>query len=105
MNRSELINTISTQLKDIPSKDVDLGVRLIIEAMKVAMVRGHRIEIRNFGVFYIKSLSGALYRNPRTGDYVSGKYRKSIKFKMGKSLFEELQRKVKSDPSRPRVER
>ena len=43
----------------------------VFEAMKNALGRGERIELRRFGVFNVKPRKTGIGRNPRTGQQVS----------------------------------
>ena len=56
------------------------------QAMKSAMRRGERIELRGFGVFQVKPRKKGIGRNPRTGREVRIPPGKTIRFKPGKNL-------------------
>lgn len=58
----------------------------VFNEMMEALVRGEGIELRNFGVFTIKSRKARIGRNPRTGEKVSIPPKKKVYFKMGKIL-------------------
>lgn len=55
-----------------------------------ALSKGKRIEIRNFGVFYIKNRKGRMGRNPRSGEEVPIPSRKVAVFKPGKLMKQGL---------------
>ena len=61
-------------------------VDLITERMKQALLDGHRIEIRGFGVFEPRPRKRGLGRNIKTGQSVEIPKGKSIRFKAGKDL-------------------
>jgi integration host factor subunit beta len=86
MTKSELIEKISASQDQLPPKDVELAVRMIIERMTSALVANQRIEIRGFGSFSLHYRAPRMGRNPKTGDPVqlSGKY--VPYFKPGKDL-------------------
>ena len=68
----------------------DIAVNAAFDAMKSALLKGDRIELRNFGVFELKPRKAGLGRNPKTGKevpLVAGRG-KTVKFKMGKELKE-----------------
>ena len=77
MTKSELIEKISASQDQLPPKDVELAVRMIIERMTSALVANQRIEIRGFGSFSLHYRAPRMGRNPKTGDPVqlTGKYR------------------------------
>ena len=62
------------------------AVEAVFEAMKAAMMRGERIELRGFGVFQVKPRKKGIGRNPRTGREVRIPPGKTIRFKPGKNL-------------------
>lgn len=86
MTKSELIELIATRQDQLPPKDVELAVKMIIDRLAQALVDNERIEIRGFGSFCLHYRAPRLGRNPKTGDPVSlpGKY--VPYFKPGKEL-------------------
>ncbi|TFG38012.1 MAG: integration host factor subunit beta, partial [Syntrophobacterales bacterium] len=66
--------------------DVAFAVDLMIEGMKGALVRGERIELRNFGVFSVRSRDSRMGRNPKTDKKVYVPFRKAPFFKVGREL-------------------
>lgn len=62
------------------------AVEALFTAMKEALKRGERIELRNFGVFIVKARKRGIGRNPRTGEEVAIPIGKTIRFKPGKEL-------------------
>jgi len=63
-----------------------LAVDSVFEAMKTALKKDDRIELRGFGVFTIKPRKTGIGRNPRTGEEVSIPPGKAVRFKPGKDL-------------------
>lgn len=86
MTKSELIERIAEQQDQLSPKDIELGVKLILEEMSQALAVGERIEIRGFGSFSLHYRSSRMGRNPKTGEAVKleGKY--VPHFKPGKEL-------------------
>ena len=64
------------------------AVDLLTERMKDALLDGHRIEIRGFGVFEPRPRKKGMGRNIKTGEQVEIPKGKSIRFKPGKELRE-----------------
>jgi len=62
------------------------AVETVFEAMKNALGRGERIELRRFGVFNVRPRKTGIGRNPRTGEEVSIPPGKAVRFKPGKEL-------------------
>lgn len=90
MTKSELIEIIAQKQKHLPSKDVELAVKHLLEIMSDALAGGERIEIRGFGSFSLHFRPPRLGRNPKTGEAVSlaGKY--VPHFKPGKDIRERV---------------
>ena len=86
MTKSELIEKIAISQDQLPPRDVEQAVRMILERMSNALVSKQRIEIRGFGSFSLHYRAPRTGRNPKTGDAVtlSGKY--VPHFKPGKDL-------------------
>ena len=67
-------------------KQADVVVETILEAMKAAIAKGDRIEIRGFGVFSLRLRRPRRARNPRTGEPLVSAERRAAHFKPGKEL-------------------
>ncbi|MFA4842290.1 MAG: HU family DNA-binding protein [Candidatus Omnitrophota bacterium] len=82
MTKKDIILKVSdeTNLKQIDVKKV---VQKILDCILEALVRGEKIELRNFGVFKIKQRKSRTGRNPRTGQVVPVPPRKAVVFKPG----------------------
>jgi DNA-binding protein HU-beta len=70
----------------IPRAKAEAAVDAVFNAMKSALQRNDRIELRGFGVFNIKPRKTGIGRNPRTGEEVSIPPGKAVRFKPGKDL-------------------
>ena len=86
MTKSELIEKIVERQDQLPAKDVELAVKLILDFMSQILSSGERIEIRGFGSFSLHYRAPRVGRNPKTGDAVelAGKY--VPHFKPGKEM-------------------
>ena len=60
-------------------KVVQRTLDIIIEALS----KGETVELRNFGIFKVKSRRGRTARNPRTGAQVAVPPKKVVAFKPG----------------------
>jgi DNA-binding protein HU-beta len=81
----DIINQV-VERTGIPRTKAELAVDSVFEAMKAALRRDDRIELRGFGVFTIKPRKTGIGRNPRTGEEVSIPPGKAVRFKPGKDL-------------------
>ena len=85
MIKADIINKVSEDAEITKVKAVE-AVEAVFEAMKAAMQRGERIELRGFGVFQVKPRKRGIGRNPRTGKEVRIPPGRTIRFKPGKDL-------------------
>jgi integration host factor subunit beta len=86
MTKSELIEKISSSQDQLPPKDVELAVRMILERMAMTLSSNQRIEIRGFGSFSLHYRAARVGRNPKTGDAVDLRGKYVPYFKPGKEL-------------------
>jgi integration host factor subunit beta len=86
MTKSELIEKITERQVQLPAKDVELAVKLMLEYLSTALSSGERIEVRGFGSFSLHYRESRVGRNPKTGESVqlAGKY--VPHFKPGKEM-------------------
>ena len=61
-----------------------------LNAVTETLASGEGIELRDFGVFKVKSRKERIGRNPRTGEKVPVPPRKVVYFKAGKVLKEKV---------------
>lgn len=78
---SEVVNRTG-----VTKTKAEIAVETVFEAMKNALAKGDRIELRGFGVFNVKPRKTGIGRNPRTGAEVSILPGKAVRFKPGKDL-------------------
>lgn len=90
MTKSELIEVIARKQNHLPSKDVELAVKHLLEVMSDSLASGERIEIRGFGSFSLHFRPPRMGRNPKTGDTVALAGKHVPHFKPGKSLRERV---------------
>ncbi|WP_346836737.1 integration host factor subunit beta [Microbulbifer sp. SAOS-129_SWC] len=97
MTKSELIERIALRLDQLPVKDVELAVKVMLDSMSDVLSRGERIEIRGFGSFSLHYRAPRTGRNPKTGDAVelAGKY--VPHFKPGKELRDRVNQRMQED--------
>ncbi len=85
MIKLDIVNAI-VQKTNVTRTKAEDAVEAVFEAMKNALGRGHRIELRRFGVFNVKPRKTGIGRNPRTGQQVNIPPGKAVRFKPGKEL-------------------
>lgn len=90
MTKAELIEKLANKQRHLPTKDVELAVKHVLEMMSNSLATGERIEIRGFGSFSLHYRKARLGRNPKTGDAVSLSGKHVPHFKPGKDLREKV---------------
>ena len=82
MTKKELVLKIAeeTDLKQIDVKSV---IQKTLDHIIDALAKGETVELRNFGVFKVKSRKPRIGRNPKTGASVPIPERKTVSFKLG----------------------
>ncbi len=94
MTKSELIARLAERFPQLVAKDADFAVKMILDAMAEALVRGDRIEIRGFGSFALNYRPPRTGRNPKSGDKVSVPAKWVPHFKAGKELRERVDQMI-----------
>lgn len=90
MTKKDIILRVADET-GLKQTDVKQVVQKTFDYMVEALIRGEKIELRNFGVFKIKERKSRTGRNPRTGQVVPVPPRKVVIFKPGL----EMKQKVK----------
>lgn len=85
MIKVDIINDVAAAAA-ITKVKAEVAVEAVFGAMRDAMRRGERIELRGFGVFQVKPRKRGIGRNPRTGKEVRIPPGRTIRFKPGKDL-------------------
>ena len=94
MTKSELIARLAERFPQLVAKDADYAVKMILDAMSEALVRGDRIEIRGFGSFALNYRPPRVGRNPKSGEKVSVPAKWVPHFKAGKELRERVDQAI-----------
>ena len=82
MTKKEIVLKISeeTNLKQIDVKKV---VQRVLDHVVEALTKGETVELRNFGVFKVRSRKPRVGRNPKTGVAVQIPEKRIVTFKSG----------------------
>lgn len=85
ITKKQLVEKVSSKAEQTKIKTKEV-VQLFLDVIIKELQRGNRIELRDFGVFEVKTRAARLGRNPRTGDSVSVPARKVVSFKVGRKM-------------------
>lgn len=82
MTKKDIVTKVSNET-NLTQIDVKKIVQRTLDAIVESLERGETVELRNFGVFKVKSRRGRVGRNPRTGQEVQVPEKKVVVFKPG----------------------
>jgi integration host factor subunit beta len=97
VNKSDIIHILSQRYGQIPSRDIELAVKAMVEQMAETLSSGDRIEIRGFGSFSIRYRQPRVARNPKTGSRVELDSKYVPHFKPGKDLRDMVNHSAQGD--------
>jgi len=98
VTKRELVIQVAEEL-GLPQNEVARVVQMALDNISEALVSGNRLEIRNFGVFEVKTRGSRRGRNPRTGEEVPIAEKRVVTFKAGKSLKERVMAPSEESPA------
>ena len=85
MTKRDLVIRISNDTNLI-QQDVLTVVQKTLDYITEALIKGETVELRNFGVFEVKTRKPRRARNPRTGEPVDVPARRVVTFKPGRLM-------------------
>lgn len=91
MKKCDLVKGIS-QKTGIRSEVVTSVMHSFVDELKGAMLRGERVELRGFGVFYMKSMRPKMARNFQTGESIPIPAKQKAAFKPSRDFMEKMTR-------------
>ncbi len=98
MTKRELVIQVANQL-GMTQSDVAKVIEGAFETISQALAEGKRWELRDFGVFEVKTRASRIGRNPRTGDQVPVPERRVVTFRPGKKMKELVSGEAAAKPS------
>ena len=87
MTKRELVIRVANKL-GMTQSDVSKIIEGTFDTISHSLASGQRWELRDFGVFEVKTRASRIGRNPRTGDQVPVPERRVVTFKPGKRMKE-----------------
>ena len=89
MTKKEIVKTIS-DVTGLNQQQIKAIVQKTFDAIVTTLVDEGRIELRNFGVFQVRTRAARKARNPRTGRQVEVPEKFVVTFKPGKIMEEKV---------------
>src|SRR5215211_7485957 len=90
MLKSELIERIAAENPHLYQRDVEVLVNTILDTITAALARGDRVELRDFGVFAVKTRGARTGRNPHNGTEVAVSEKAVPTFKTSRDMHRRL---------------
>ena len=89
LTKNDIVRTLAEkyELEIASTRRVVQGT---LDMVLEALIRGDKIELRNFGVFEVIQRKGRIARNPKSRQEVFIPERKVVKFKPGKLMEERI---------------
>ena len=89
ITKKELIDRIAeqTQAKRVSVKRI---IQTFLDEITSELSNGNRLEFRDFGVFETRSRASRIAQNPKTLERVEVPAKRTVKFKMGRLMKENL---------------
>ena len=82
MTKKDIVLRVSSET-GLKQLDVKKVVQRSLDAIVESLSKGDTVELRNFGIFKVKSRKGRTGRNPRTGEKVPVPPKRVVTFKPG----------------------
>ncbi len=100
MTKRELVIRVANKL-GMTQSDVSKVIEGTFETISQALAEGKRWELRDFGVFEVKTRASRIGRNPRTGDQVPVPERRVVTFRPGKKMKEIVSASTPPEAAKP----
>ncbi len=99
MTKKEIVKHIAEQTRQ-PQLQTKRIVDMTFDAIVATLVAEGRIELRNFGVFVVKTRKPRRARNPRTNEQVEVEAKNVVTFQPGKLMEERVRLTPASYPGK-----
>ena len=99
ITKKELIDRIAkeTQAKRTTVKRI---VQTLLDTLTVELMKGNRLEFRDFGVFETRTRASRVAQNPKTLQRVEVPAKRTVKFKMGRLMKDKMNTGVRESATR-----
>ncbi|HUS57171.1 MAG TPA: HU family DNA-binding protein [Planctomycetota bacterium] len=83
--KKDIVKEVAEHTK-LTQTEVKNIIQLSFDSILSALIRGDKVELRNFGVFLVRERAERRARNPRTGEEVVVPKKKVVVFKPGRVM-------------------
>jgi integration host factor subunit beta len=91
MNKRDIAVTVAETAK-VSQIDAKKIVQATFDTISDVLAEQGRLELRNFGVFIVKTRKPRKARNPRTGESVMVPSRRTVTFKPGLEMLKKIKK-------------
>jgi DNA-binding protein HU-beta len=91
--KADLINSIADSVEGLTRRQATAAFEAVFDAITDALKSGEGAKIPGFGSFGISERAARKGRNPATGESITIKASKGVRFKVGKELREAVNTK------------
>lgn len=92
MNKSELVAAMAAKT-ELSKKDSEKALKAFIDVVTEELKKGDKVQLVGFGTFEVAKRAAREGRNPQTGKSMNIAASKAPKFKAGKALKDEVNKK------------
>ena len=92
MNKAELVAAVAAKT-ELTKKDSEKALKAFIEVVTEELQKGEKVQLLGFGTFEVAKRAAREGRNPQTGKAMKIAASKAPKFKAGKALKDEVNKK------------
>jgi DNA-binding protein HU-beta len=91
--KSDLVNSIADSVEGLTRRQAAEAFEAIVGAIADALKAGDNVRVPGLGSFSVSERAARKGRNPATGEAITIKASKSVRFKIGKELREAINTK------------
>ncbi len=92
-NKSYILEQLSNNYPNFLKKDLTKFVNIILNEIENALKKNERVELRDIFTLETRIQKARIARNPKTNEKININQKKSIKFKMSKEWFNNINEK------------
>ena len=92
-NKSDILKQLSNNYPNFFKKDLTKFVNIILNEIENALKKNERVELRDIFTLETRIQKARMARNPKTNEKININQKKSIKFKMSKEWFNNINEK------------
>ena len=92
-NKSDILGQLSNNYPNFLKKDLTKFVNIILNEIENALKKNERVELRDIFTLETRIQKARIARNPKTNEKIKINQKKSIKFKMSKEWFNNINEK------------